>query len=605
MAPNIEIREEQPGDAAVIRTINDRAFAGPGEAQLVDALRASDAVTLSLVATVDGAVVGHILFSPVVIHHGERVVDAVGLGPMSVLPESQRLGIGTALVTTGLQILAAEGHRIVVVLGHPEYYPRFGFDRADRFGIRWEQPCPPEAFMVRELVRAHSTTAQASCAIGRSSRRSEELRFFPRSPADAAILAAMSVLRAVSLLVAGLALGCGGGSAGSADTGVGSSDAGPSDGDTSDEDTTTSASATTGDDGVDATSGGENSGSSSADTSASTGDAERPPTIGLVQYDADAHFGDWDFNTASLTDWAEAAIAEGATILVFPEGSSWGYASATETWCSPGVSDYAEFSCRDVSTVAEPLPGGPTTDYWAAFAAQHDVIVIFHALEVDGSDFYNAIGVVDPNGFVTRYRKRTLYYIDQAYATPGSESVVIDIPGGRFGLMICIDGTYDDGYYDEYAAQDVDGIIISMDWDDDPNGPAAAIDWFRDRAANNDVRIYAADVSTWDGTALYLPGDVPRVRNGLPEIAIDVDGISVHELPSAELARAFADHPAERGRGEEHDQAVDRRRDRHRAVVQQRRAAAIAIASVPLWMPISMPIAIACRSAMPSRRGTK
>ncbi|HET6581790.1 MAG TPA: nitrilase-related carbon-nitrogen hydrolase, partial [Nannocystaceae bacterium] len=261
-----------------------------------------------------------------------------------------------------------------------------------------------------------------------------------------------------------------------------------------------------------------------------TGAIDRPPTIGLVQYDADAHFGDWDFNTASLTEWAEAAIAEGATILVFPEGSSWGYASATETWCSPGMSTYAEFSCRDVATVAEPLPGGPTTEYWAAFAAEHDVTVIFHVLETDGSAFYNAIGVVDAQGFITGYRKRTLYYIDQAYATPGEESAVIDTPGGRFGLMICIDGTYDDGYYDEYTSQAVDGIIISMDWDDDPNGPAAAIDWFRDRAANNDVRIYAADVSTWDGTALYLPGDVPRVRNGLPEIAIDVDGISIHEL---------------------------------------------------------------------------
>jgi predicted amidohydrolase len=183
-----------------------------------------------------------------------------------------------------------------------------------------------------------------------------------------------------------------------------------------------------------------------------------------------------------------------------------------------------------VSTVAEPLPGGPTTDYWAAFAAEHHVTVIYAALEVDGDAFYNAIGVVDPDGFVTRYRKRTLYYVDAAYATPGDESVVLETAGGRFGLMICIDGTYDGGYYDEYAAQDVDGIIIAMDWDDDPNGPAAAIDWFRDRAANNDVRIYAADVSTWDGTAFYPPGDVVRERNGLPPIAIDIDGISVHTL---------------------------------------------------------------------------
>ena len=271
-------------------------------------------------------------------------------------------------------------------------------------------------------------------------------------------------------------------------------------------------------------------GSESSSDDSSTGEPELAPTIGLVQYNADTHFGDWDYNTASLTEWAEAAIAEGATILVFPEGSSWGYATPTELWCAPGMDEYDGRSCRDVATVAEPLPGGPTTEYWAAFAAEHHVTVVYHAIEGDGDAFYNAIGVVDPDGFVTGYRKRTLYYVDQAYATPGNASAVIDTPGGRFGLMICLDGSYDDGYYDEYAAQEVDGIIIAMDWDDDPNGPYAAIDWFRDRAANNDVRIYASDVSTWDGTAFYPPGDVPRERNGLPEIAIDIDGISVHTL---------------------------------------------------------------------------
>jgi putative acetyltransferase len=149
---DVDIREEQPRDTTAIRDTNERAFGDIGEAQLVDALRASGAVTLSLVAEIRGAVVGHILFSPVVIDCSERVVEAVGLGPMSVLPQSQRLGTGSALVTTGLRMLADAGHRIVVVLGHPEYYPRFGFERADRFGIRWEQPCPPEAFMVRALV---------------------------------------------------------------------------------------------------------------------------------------------------------------------------------------------------------------------------------------------------------------------------------------------------------------------------------------------------------------------------------------------------------------------------------------------------------------------
>jgi predicted amidohydrolase len=251
-----------------------------------------------------------------------------------------------------------------------------------------------------------------------------------------------------------------------------------------------------------------------------------------VQYDGDGPlFGDRDANLAALTMWAEAAIAEGAKIVVFPEGSTYGYASDTELWCAPGLGSYMGRSCRDVSTVAEPLPGGFSTDYWATFAAEHDVFVVYHVPEVDGASYYASIGVVDANGFVTRYRKRSLYYVDQAYATPGNESVVLETPYGDFGLMICLDGTYDGPYYDAYVNAGVDGIIIAMDWDDDPEGPAAAIGWFRDRADTNGVRIYASDVSTWDGTGLYLPGDVPRERNGLPPIAIDVDGISVHELP--------------------------------------------------------------------------
>lgn len=271
--------------------------------------------------------------------------------------------------------------------------------------------------------------------------------------------------------------------------------------------------------------------SSSGDESSSTGEPDLPPAIGLVQYDGDAHFGDPETNLAELTAWAELAIEQGARIVVFPEGSTYGYASATELWCAPGLDEYMGRSCRDVSTVAEPLPGGPTTEYWAELTALHDVFIVYHVPERDGDDFYASLGVVDANGFVTRYRKRALYYVDSAYATAGTESVVLDTPWGAFGLLICLDGTYDGPYYDAYTSAGVDGIILSMDWDDDPNGPAAAIGWFRDRADVNGVRIYGADVSTWDGTGLYLPGDVPRERNGLPPIAVGTDGISVHVLP--------------------------------------------------------------------------
>lgn len=146
------IRPERPGNAATIRAVNERAFGQPAEAALVDALRAAGALTLSLVAEEAGAVVGHIAFSPVTIHAPGGACGAVGLAPMAVLPGSQRRGVGKRLVCAGLAALREAGHGAVVVLGHPGYYPRFGFVPAERFGLRWEHACPPEAFMALELT---------------------------------------------------------------------------------------------------------------------------------------------------------------------------------------------------------------------------------------------------------------------------------------------------------------------------------------------------------------------------------------------------------------------------------------------------------------------
>jgi len=144
------IRQETPGDIPAIRLLNDRAFGGPVEGSIVDALRAGCPGIVSLAAIEDREVVGHILFSPVVIP-GFSGVEAMGLGPMAVAPERQRLGIGSALVARGLEELGRLGCA-VVVLGHAEYYPRFGFVPACRHGLRcqWEG-VPDEAFMVRFL----------------------------------------------------------------------------------------------------------------------------------------------------------------------------------------------------------------------------------------------------------------------------------------------------------------------------------------------------------------------------------------------------------------------------------------------------------------------
>lgn len=141
---HVDVRLEQPSDLASIRDVNCLAFGQPLEADIVDALREAGALTLSLVAAVDARVVGHILFSPVTL--GE--VEGVGLAPMAVLPEFQRQGVGSALIREGLARLHRVGCPFVVVLGHPDYYPKFGFTSARSRGITCEWDVPDEAFMM-------------------------------------------------------------------------------------------------------------------------------------------------------------------------------------------------------------------------------------------------------------------------------------------------------------------------------------------------------------------------------------------------------------------------------------------------------------------------
>jgi putative acetyltransferase len=141
------IRDEQPGDVAVIREVNRLAFGQDDEGLIVDALRANGAATLSLVAVDSGAVVGHIMFSPLSV--GSAL--GVGLGPMAVTPSHQRQGIGTSLVQAGIERLRDIGCPFIVVIGHPDFYPRFGFQPAATYGLTCEWDVSAEAFMVNIL----------------------------------------------------------------------------------------------------------------------------------------------------------------------------------------------------------------------------------------------------------------------------------------------------------------------------------------------------------------------------------------------------------------------------------------------------------------------
>lgn len=145
----IKIRAESEDDCDTVRTINAGAFGQDLEGKIVDKIRDSCGEFLSLVAESDGKVVGHILFSPVTIRGEKGEYHGMGLGPMAVLPESQNQGIGTALVKDGISILKKSGTPFIIVLGHPNYYPRFGFEKASKYGLapQWEG-VPDNAFMV-------------------------------------------------------------------------------------------------------------------------------------------------------------------------------------------------------------------------------------------------------------------------------------------------------------------------------------------------------------------------------------------------------------------------------------------------------------------------
>lgn len=146
----MDIRAENDNDRDGVYALNEAVFETPAEASLVDVLRKQAEPIVSLVAEVDGVIVGHILFSPVTLS-GDPDLKLMGLAPMAVKLGHQRSGVGSALVHAGLEACKALGYGAVVVLGHSEYYPRFGFVPSSCYGIDSEYEVPEEVFMVLEL----------------------------------------------------------------------------------------------------------------------------------------------------------------------------------------------------------------------------------------------------------------------------------------------------------------------------------------------------------------------------------------------------------------------------------------------------------------------
>ncbi len=145
----IKIRKENPKDYLSIKELNDLAFGQTQESELIDKLRKNGDKLLSLVAVDDKKRVGHILFTLVIIDTNYGPVQGMGLAHMAVLPKYQNNGIGSLLVKKGIDLLKDKNCPFIIVLGHPEYYPRFGFEKASLHNIKCQwNDVPEEAFMI-------------------------------------------------------------------------------------------------------------------------------------------------------------------------------------------------------------------------------------------------------------------------------------------------------------------------------------------------------------------------------------------------------------------------------------------------------------------------
>lgn len=151
----VNIRQENKNDFKAVFRVNKLAFGQDNEANLVELLRPSNAFVpeLSLVATVDDKIIGHILFVKIKIVDTENgQTESLALAPMAVRPEFQHKGIGGQLIKHGLDKARELHYKSVIVLGHEHYYPKFGFVPADKWNIKSPYDVPTNVFMALELV---------------------------------------------------------------------------------------------------------------------------------------------------------------------------------------------------------------------------------------------------------------------------------------------------------------------------------------------------------------------------------------------------------------------------------------------------------------------
>jgi putative acetyltransferase len=161
----IAVRPQTPADLAEIDAINAAAFADHGGTGAFDRFREQRSDIISLVAEIDGQIVGHVLFSPVILEAPEGPVAGMGLGQLAVDPAHQRQGIGTQLTEAGLGQLRHQGCPFVIVIGHADYYPRFGFEPGSKhnFACQWDG-IPDASFMVLFTAAENSDTLSGTAS---------------------------------------------------------------------------------------------------------------------------------------------------------------------------------------------------------------------------------------------------------------------------------------------------------------------------------------------------------------------------------------------------------------------------------------------------------
>ncbi len=147
------IRPESASDKDAVYSLNCLAFGRKDEADLVESVRQAGQVALSLVALLDDQLIGHILYSPVSVEHNPEKYKVWGLGPIAVLPEYQCQGVGKELIYTSLDACKSLAVEAVVLLGHKTYYPKFGFEPASKYHLKFKGQDLGDAFMALELSK--------------------------------------------------------------------------------------------------------------------------------------------------------------------------------------------------------------------------------------------------------------------------------------------------------------------------------------------------------------------------------------------------------------------------------------------------------------------